>query len=395
MFFHDLSTEAMPEMQGEEFLPPISAWSTLGGVILTGAFGISLLLAALIKMPLAARINGQFRYEADPVSIQASAEGTVESLYVQVGDRVNQGDMLARLSLREREDIGFIKVEQDQLQAQMSGQIAPLNAQLEAAERAVEKTKEALEDPQSQLKDSQDSRRELLDGIPPELADELEETLNGADFPLEAQIEALQNQKAQQEDKVKQIQAQINGIRQEFDARIQANDERVTFLQELQEADSYIKADTAGIVTSLSKNTQVTKGITFASITPVSDLIMQLQIPSDHIPNVNLGDQASVRVQGCPHTEYGVLKGEVANITDVQSGNGSFVFGAGSDMLNSSASSTVRQMASVTFETTSLGREGIEPCELEVGMEGRVDIIYKETTILRWLLHKMRVIVDL
>lgn len=396
MFIHDLPTEAIPEMQGEEFLPPISAWSTLGGMILTGAFGISLLLAAVIRMPLTARVAGKFQYEADSVPIQTTVEGTVESLHVQVGDQVNKDDVLARLRITEREEsIKSLEVERDRLEVELNAQLEPLEAQLASAQRIVDKTKAALEDPQSQLRESRENRQALMDELPDELSDELEAALSGADVPLETQIQALRDQLAQQQDQVKQVRAQISGLKQRVNAQIQAYDEKIALLKELQEAGSYIKAEKEGIVTALSHKPQVFRGETFAEITPLSDLVIQLQVPPDKIPNITSGSQASVRVQGCPYTEYGVLKGEVAEIKDAQGSNSPLTVGARPGLSNTPTPSAVGKLATIEFEQMMFGREGMEPCELEAGMVGQVDVVYDETSILRWLLHKMRVIVDL
>ena len=45
-------------------------------------------------------------------------------------------------------------------------------------------------------------------------------------------------------------------------------------------------------------------------------------------------------------------------------------------------------------ESLSLG-QGINPCALQLGMEGSVDIISREETVLRFVLRKARLIADL
>lgn len=108
--------------------------------------------------------------------------------------------------------------------------------------------------------------------------------------------------------------------------------------------------------------------------------------PQD-INQVIVGQPARLKISACPYPDYGVLKGTVTQISpdaisvrDNTSGN------AIGD----------RGLYEVTIEPeSSTLKQGNARCDLQLGMEGRADLLGKEETVLKFLLRKARLIVDL
>ena len=102
-----------------------------------------------------------------------------------------------------------------------------------------------------------------------------------------------------------------------------------------------------------------------------------------------------MRVSACPYPDYGTLTGKVINISD--------------DTIKPQADGTtstlitsaqMERTPSPFYEVTIkpdnliLG-QGKHQCSIDLGMEGRVDIISREETVLKFILRKARLISDL
>ena len=120
-------------VSSDEYLPPISRWTTLGGLFLAGAFVVAVILAAvteynvIVKAPATVRPVGELRI------VQASTEGTVKSIQVKENMVVKQGDAIARvddsqLQTQKSQLSGSIQQNQQQL-TQLIAQISSLNRQ--------------------------------------------------------------------------------------------------------------------------------------------------------------------------------------------------------------------------------------------------------------------------
>jgi multidrug efflux pump subunit AcrA (membrane-fusion protein) len=104
-----------------------------------------------------------------------------------------------------------------------------------------------------------------------------------------------------------------------------------------------------------------------------------------------------LRVSACPYTDYGTLKGVVSQISEdtiKPQNNGATATAAAT--ASSQQEGAVGTFYEVTIqpEVLSLGK-GKNQCQIQVGMEGRADIISKEETVLQFFLRKARLIPDL
>ena len=132
----------------------------------------------------------------------------------------------------------------------------------------------------------------------------------------------------------------------------------------------------------------VSRGEEIAQIVPdnVNLVIKSLVSPQD-INKLKVGQLAQMRVSACPYPDYGLLKGNVTQISQ--------------DTIESNQSLTSQFSPDSSFyevdiqPETNFLQKFDQVCPLQLGMEGRVDIISQEETILQFLLRKARLISDL
>lgn len=111
--------------------------------------------------------------------------------------------------------------------------------------------------------------------------------------------------------------------------------------------------------------------------------------PSD-ISSVKVGQQVQMQVSACPYPDYGTLPGTVSKISPdtIKS----------SEVSGSNPATTVNQRTAfyrVMIEPKSLVLgKGKNKCTIQLGMEGRADIISREEPFLQFLLRKARLLVD-
>uniref|UniRef100_A0A0C1N0N5 Hemolysin D n=1 Tax=Tolypothrix bouteillei VB521301 TaxID=1479485 RepID=A0A0C1N0N5_9CYAN len=140
----------------EEFLPPISNWCSIGGIVLLAIFGVTLTLANLIKFnvtiktPAVVRPNGELRL------VQAATEGTIKSIAVQANQVIKKGDVIATMNddrLQTKKNQLLTNIEEATLQlTQLNAQIKALDGQIGAEGK---RTNRAIAITQAELERSQ------------------------------------------------------------------------------------------------------------------------------------------------------------------------------------------------------------------------------------------------
>jgi multidrug efflux pump subunit AcrA (membrane-fusion protein) len=129
-----LNPEFLHCATSEEFLPPISTWCSLGGIVLLTIFGVTLVLASIlkyqvtIKTPAIIRPNGELRL------VQATTEGTIKSIAVQANQVIKKGDVIATMNdgrLQTKKKQLLTNIEQATLQ------LTQLNAQIQALDKQI------------------------------------------------------------------------------------------------------------------------------------------------------------------------------------------------------------------------------------------------------------------
>ncbi|MFW9263539.1 HlyD family secretion protein [Nostoc sp. CALU 546] len=134
----------LPSVQKDEFLPPISAWTSLAGIFLVGTIGSAIALSSWVKYNVMVETAATVRPIGDTKLVQPSIEGTVETIFVKENQIVKKGEAIARL---DTEQLQIKKsqlqgnIEQGRLQlVQIDAQSGTLDTQILAEKRFTERS---------------------------------------------------------------------------------------------------------------------------------------------------------------------------------------------------------------------------------------------------------------
>jgi multidrug efflux pump subunit AcrA (membrane-fusion protein) len=162
-------------------------------------------------------------------------------------------------------------------------------------------------------------------------------------------------------------------------------------------AQTAIAAPADGILFQLNLRNSgqtVKMGDKIAQIAPSqTGLAIEALVAAQDISKVKTEQPAQMRVSACPYPDYGTLKGSVTNISPdvISSQNNPSSANPSSQSTNAS-----NDFYAVTIKPESLSlSQGQKKCLVQLGMEGRADIISREETVLQFLLRKARLIADL
>ncbi len=138
------SSKLVPAIQAEDFLPPVSPWTSLAGIFLVGTVGSGVALASWVKYNVTVKAPAMVRPTGDIRLVQPERDGTVKSILVKQNQVVNRGDAIAYL------DDKPLQIKKSQLQGnldqaklqliQLSAQIRSLDVQMLAERRVIERT---------------------------------------------------------------------------------------------------------------------------------------------------------------------------------------------------------------------------------------------------------------
>ncbi|MBW4555817.1 MAG: biotin/lipoyl-binding protein [Trichormus sp. ATA11-4-KO1] len=134
----------IPSVKTEDFLPPISIWMSLAGILLMGTVISAIALSSWVKYKVTVKATATVRPTGEIRLVQPKTEGTVEQILVKENQIVKQGDVIARL---ESEELQIKKsqlqgnIQQGNLQLiQINAQIDSLDTQILAERRVIERT---------------------------------------------------------------------------------------------------------------------------------------------------------------------------------------------------------------------------------------------------------------
>src|SRR5919202_5192928 len=132
----ELNPDLLHSIESDEFLPPISRWTTLGGLFLVGTVGVAFTLAAVTKYNITVKAAATVRPSGEIRIVQAALEGTIKSISVKENQVVKQGDAVAtiddsQLQTQKSQLRGNIQQNQQQL-VQIAAQQRALDGQIAA-----------------------------------------------------------------------------------------------------------------------------------------------------------------------------------------------------------------------------------------------------------------------
>jgi len=494
-------TNTLSFVEANDFMPPISLWTRLGGLFMVGSIITAIAVSAFTPYNVTVKAQAKIRPAGELRIIEAKTEGTVVKIHVKENQKVKKGDLIATIDNSRLEtkisqlesNIQQATLQLERIQAQITAQENRLEAETEGIRSAIASAQAELIRSRREYQDRNNtantqveeaianlnSTQQELNQAQTELIS-LEANLKSAQASLnagkskrdrykiiassgalsqnqleEAQLDveqkkqqviaqqaAIQQQNqeiAKQQQAVAAAQARLNnnqvtlnpsdaevtialenierekatgqatlsGVKREQEALIQQQIEiqqqQARDHQELQQLDkdfdkTAIIASADGILFQLklrNSGQNVTLGEEIARITPLSNsLVIKALVSAQEIDKVEIARQVQMKVSACPYPDYGTLKGAVINIAP--------------DSIapqNSSASSNSATTSSPNFEagfyqviikpeSLALGK-GKHQCKIQLGMEGKADIIAQEETVLQFLLRKARLLADL
>ena len=477
----------------EEFLPSISMWTSLGGMVLVAVFGTGIFMSTVLKYKVTVQAGAAIRPLGELRIVQSGAEGSIVSILVKENQKVIQGEIIATLNDARLQS----KVSQLQGDLQKGSlQIAAIDVQTAAFDRQIAAEKEQIDRAVAGVKSERGryereyrdkqitSRAEVAEATANFQTAEREQQVAQVELQVGAanlksieagyksavakldryrsaaaagaisqnQLEEAQLTAEQQHQAIAAQVATINKQRQTI-ARFQAatgatvarwqraqaglnpstadlatsdqkiareraignstiarlQKEREQLLQQRMEIknllgrnqedinqlttelqSTVIRASSGGIIQELNirNNGQIVRpGDRIAQIVPTdAPLKIEAAVASGDISKVQVGQKVQMRVSACPYTDYGVLSGRVKAISP-DAKVPAKELGGDSPRLPAMATYQV----TVQPDTTLL-KNGKAKCLIQPGMEGRVDIISKEETVLQFMLRKARLI---
>ncbi|MEH2463015.1 HlyD family efflux transporter periplasmic adaptor subunit [Nostoc sp.] len=497
------NTNFLPPIQTNQFLPPISRWTSFGGMFILCVLGLAVPVAAVAKYKVTVQGQAVVRPAGELRIVQAATEGQVMHIYVKENQVVKKGDAIAIIDdsrLQTKKSQLQTSIQQSKLQlVQINAQINALNSQIRAetdrinriitgaqaelsgrrreyqdknittvselqeADANVKIAEKELHAGEAQLKTAQANLHatEAALGVA-QLKQNRYESAAAQGALSKDQLEEAQLAAKQQEQAVKAQQAAVEAQQQTIERLQQAvsaviarrqraqvavnpsntevtvateriaqekaggesskatsEKERQALVKQQIEIEKQLERDTSelkqaqidlaqttiaatadGIISQLNLRNPgqtVRAGEELVQIVPTdAPQVLKAAVASENQSKLKIGQKVQMRVSACPYPDYGTLNGKVQAISPdaiAPQNNGT----------NASMNGTTSPKASVPGafyevtiepETLVLGK-GKNQCHIQLGMEGRADIISREETVLQFFLRKARLISDL
>ncbi|MEH2043502.1 HlyD family secretion protein [Nostoc sp.] len=450
----------LPQVEENDFLPPLGHWTTIGGVIALVTVTIAIAVASVTKYKVTVQAQANLRPAGELRLVQAATEGPVMRIFVKENQVVKTGDAIAtiddsRLQTKKSQlesSIGQIKLQLVQIDAQIHALNNQVVAQTDSTKRAVAGAEAQLSSRKRDYRDKQittvsdvqeaaanvraaaaglkaaESKRNRYENVAKVGAlsqDQFEE----AQLAVRQQEQALSAAKA----KLQSLQAALNptsaevAIAQERIAQEKAtgqgniatlNKERNALIQQriemqkqfehdgrelkqvnIELKETIISATADGVISKLNlRNPGQTlrPGEEIAQIVPTSaPLVIKAVVGTEDKNKLKPGQNVQMRVSACPYPDYGTLKGKVKSISPdafFPPANNGAATGASTIATTPKATAAFYEVT-IEPEGLSLGRKNRQ-CSIQMGMEGRADIISKQETVLQFFLRKARLIAD-
>jgi multidrug efflux pump subunit AcrA (membrane-fusion protein) len=497
------NSDSLPQIQENDFLPPISAWTTWGGLFILSVIALAIPVAAVVPYKTTVKADAVVRPTGELRIVQAATEGQVMQIYAKENQVVKKGDTIATIDdsrLQTKKSQLQTSISQAKLQlVQINAQIHALNNQIKAeterlkrliasaeaeltgrtrtyqdkkattvteyqeadanvriAQKELHTGREQLKSAQSNLGATQAtlltamSKRNRYATIAKQGALSLDQ-FEEAKLAVKQQEQAVQAQKAtvaaqgQTIEKLKQaveaaiakrqgVEVSLNPsnteviIATERIAQEKASGEvnkatlekeqkalikqRIEIQQtierdarELQQVETDLSQTTVtatsdGIVSKLNLRNPgqtVRAGEEIVQIVPSdAPIFVKAAVASEDKSKLKIGQKVQMRVSACPYPDYGTLSGKVKTISPDAIAPQRNNPNASAPTMENPKAPTVAAFYEVTIEpkNLSIGR-GKNQCSIQLGMEGKADIISKEETVLRFFLRKARLITDL
>ena len=394
----DIIPALLTPLQADDFLPELGGWSKTLGQRVLAVGTVSVLALAVWPWQETVRAAGVIRPAGENTIVQSQLDGVLARVWVKDNQQVKQGEPLAELDRRsldnerrklEGELTQSLAQQRDSrassLDVQQQAQATRLlnSAQRNSAQRDLDSAASTVRYRETELKRY---RSLLSSGAVAETVIEEKQAqavLARNDFAKARQ--AIREQEARGAAELARLgQGSNQTAREERELTKQVEQIRAR-LEEVKRAllNSVIKAPKSGtvIVSNLRHAQQVIRsGEVLAQIAPSQgDLQVKLSVPSSDVGNIKANQPAYLRIAGCPYPEFGVLQARVLTIS--------------ADTISQSTGGDGRSpsgfQVSLQPSTKPLSN-GNRRCALRHGMDVQADIVTRKTTILGFILTKLR-----
>lgn len=394
----DIIPALLTPLQADDFLPELGGWSKTLGQRVLAVGTVSVLALAVWPWQETVRAAGVIRPAGENTIVQSQLDGVLARVWVKENQQVKQGEPLAELDRRsldnerrklEGELTQSLAQQRDSrassLDVQQQAQATRLlnSAQRNSAQRDLDSAASTVRYRETELKRY---RSLLSSGAVAETVIEEKQAqavLARNDFAKARQ--AIREQEARGAAELARLgQGSNQTAREERELTKQVEQIRAR-LEEVKRAllNSVIKAPKSGtvIVSNLRHAQQVIRsGEVLAQIAPSQgDLQVKLSVPSSDVGNIKANQPAYLRIAGCPYPEFGVLQARVLTIS--------------ADTISQSTGGDGRSPSGFQVSlqpSTKPLRNGNRRCALRHGMDVQADIVTRKTTILGFILTKLR-----
>lgn len=451
--FSNSDVESLPDVQIQDFLPPLSGWVKFGGLFVIGTIVAAAAISSIAQYRVTVKAAAVVRPTGELRIVQVATAGTVVQVRVTPNQTVKRGDVIAQIDdsqLQTKQSQLQNGIRQAQLQIlQMQAQIQSIETRITAERNRGDRAVAASEAEWSQRQRDYQNQQVIATTEVAEAQASLQAAqaaLNTAQVRLEryrpiaaegalerdrlVEAELATQQQAQEvaaaQAKLQRARAALNptnagvlmaieriaveqatneatlaSLSQEREALIQQQIQLQNQLEldtrELSQVQrdllkTTIRATTNGVIAKLNLRNAgqtVQPGEEIAQIVPsATQLTIKAFVPAHEISKIKVGQAAQIRISACPYPDYGTLFSTVRTVSP--------------DAITPPTQATQDQPAAkapyyeVTLEPESLMlSQGDRHCQVQVGMEGRIDIISSQDTVLRSILRKARLIANL
>lgn len=358
--------DSLHPLQSDEFLPPISRWTTLGGLLVVGVFSAAVTLASVIEYNITVRAIANVRPSGEVQIAQAETGGTIRSIEVRENQVIKKGEVIAYINDPRLYDLQSQKRNLQGYIQQEKGQLTQAEAQLVALDTKIFK----------------------VSGLPPPSTISVQGELND-DISQDVDT-ALAKIASSRPDYAERLDRQRDFLLRVLDEthRRLSDEQHVLQRIEAEMSKSVVRAQSDGKILKLdirNPGQTVRPGDVIAQIVPSdAPLVVKAKVAAQDIGEVKIEQQVQLRVSAYPYPDYGTLTGKVTEISpDALPCQGKCLGGA-----------TAYYEVNIQPENLYLVK-GDRQYPIQPGMEVTADIISRKERVVSFLLRKARLLTDL
>jgi HlyD family secretion protein len=370
--------DGLAQLKFDEYIPTIQPWMRTSSLIMVSGFLAAIVFMALCPFRVIVRGVGNIRPAGELSVINSPFEGRLRTIHVSTNQAIEAGQVVVTLDQADME--GKLQ-ETDKNIRQIAIQATALETQSKAeydsAGVEVEKNRAQLKLATSEYRRFRNLMSTGAASI--QQVEEREAALNIAQANLDKSIKSLTELQSRGDNLEAQLKREL--VTQEASAAKIRRD-----LSQTQ-----VRSPIRGTVFKLdvrSPGQTISVGQPIASIAPKDvAFVIKAVVQSEEISNVKVGQQAILKIAGCPHPDFGVLKARVTSIAPDAVGTE-----AAKESTNQPNSTNpgyeVRLQPQRSYLVASTGRR----CQLKIGMDLTADITTRNESMLIFLLRKARII---